>query len=68
MGAEVSAMCVMDTLKSGLLYVTLYDAPHYSLNVLSLGDIDSSKALMMLARIPLASVVEIEQTKKFYKH
>ena len=39
-----------------VLYVALYDAPHYSLNILSLSD------LRLLARLPLASILEVHQT------
>ena len=64
MGAEISAMCIADDTELSLFYVTLFDAPHFSLNVL----ISSEGNLRVLARIPLASVLESTQTWKFYQH
>ena len=36
MGAEISAMCIADDCGIDAIYVTLSDAPHYSLNILSM--------------------------------
>ena len=36
MGAEISAMCIVDDCGIDAIYVTLSDAPHYSLNILSM--------------------------------
>lgn len=54
MGAEVSAMCLALGTGLELIYVTLYDAPHFSLNVLA----TAGGQLRLLARMPLASVLE----------
>ena len=65
MGSEVSAMCIADDFEGlDLLYVTLYDAPHYSLNVLSF----SNDELCLLARMPLSACLETLQTRKHYQH
>ena len=64
MGSEISAMCIADDTELSLFYVTLFDAPHFSLNVVAL--IEGN--LRVLARIPLASVLESTQTWKFYQH
>ena len=64
-GSEVSAMCIADDFEGlDLLYVTLYDAPHYSLNVLSF----STDELRLLARMPLSACLETLQTRKHYQH
>lgn len=62
MGAEISAMTLSED--SGIvdvLYVTLYDAPHYSLNILSLSSskAETQQSLRLLARLPLASILEM---------
>ena len=36
MGAEISAICIVDDCDIDAIYVTLSDAPHYSLNILSM--------------------------------
>lgn len=55
MGSEVSAMCLADDFEGlDLLYVALYDAPHYSLNVISF----TTNEMRLLARMPLSSVLE----------
>ena len=55
MGSEISAMCVADDFEGlDLIYVTLYDAPHYSLNVISF----MTDEMRLLARMPLSSVLE----------
>ena len=55
MGSEISAMCVADDFDGlDLIYVTLYDAPHYSLNVISF----MTNEMRLLARMPLSSVLE----------
>ena len=36
MGAEISAVCIADDCDIDAIYVTLSDAPHYSLNILSM--------------------------------
>ena len=65
MGSEISAMCVADDFEGlDLLYVTLYDAPHYSLNILSF----STDEFRLLARMPLSACLESLQTRKFYQH
>jgi hypothetical protein len=64
MGAEISAMCLADDTELGLVYVALFDAPHYSLNVLT----TTGGSLRLLARMPLASVLESAQTQKYYQH
>ena len=65
MGAEVSAISILDDFNDlEIAYVTLYDVPHYSLNILSLG----SDEMRNLARMPLASVLHSAQTKKYYQH
>ena len=69
MGAEISAMCLAeDSDIVDLLYITLYDSPYYSLNVLSLRNENYSlqPTLKLLARIPLTSLLELPQTKTFY--
>ena len=71
MGSEVSAMSLSeDSGVVDLIYVTLYDPPFYSLNVLSLHSesTDVQPSLRMLARIPLTSLLELPQTKTFYQH
>lgn len=50
-------MCVADTVKPAMLYVTLYDAPHFSLNVFNMVTESDNKELMLLARMPLASLM-----------
>ena len=57
LGAEISAMCVADKVKPAMLYVTLYDAPHFSLNVFNMVTESDNKELMLLARMPLASLM-----------
>lgn len=65
MGSEISSMCIADDFEGlDLLYVTLYDAPHYSLNVISF----STDELRLLARMPLSACLESLQTRKFYQH
>jgi len=70
LGSEVSALTLaQDSDMIDLIYVTLYDAPHYSLNVLSQADPATSKSIIkLLARIPLTSILAMPQTKKFYQH
>lgn len=66
MGAEVSGLCISDDSNEiDLVYATLYDAPHYSLNVLHLS---RDSELQLLARIPLSSILQMPQTKKYYHH
>lgn len=66
--SEISALCIStDSKIIDILYVTLYDAPHYSLNVLSLAQNDEQE-IKLLARVPLASILNMPQTKKFYQH
>ena len=68
MMSEISALCIStDSKIIDILYVTLYDAPHYSLNVLSLAQNDEQE-IKLLARVPLASILNMPQTKKFYQH
>ena len=55
MGSEVSAMCIADDFEGlDLLYVALYDAPHFSLNVISF----TQDELRLLARMPLSACLE----------
>ena len=63
MGAEISALCIADDCGIDAIYVTLSDAPHYSLNILSMA---VEGRMRLLARMPLSSVLEMAQTKKFY--
>lgn len=73
MRAEVSAISISDDIEGlSVAYVALYDAPHYSLNLInlstspSLGKVGSIEELRILARMPLASVLQTVQTKKYY--
>lgn len=60
MGSEVSAMVLSeDSEVVELLYLTLYDAPHYSLNVIGLSSDNGDESLRILARLPLASILEM---------
>ena len=52
--SEISAMCTVSELD--LVYITLYDAPHFSLNVLHFSK--DQDDLQLLARMPLAAVLE----------
>ena len=55
MGSEISSMCIADDFHGlDLLYVTLYDAPHFSLNVISF----ISDEMRLLARMPLSACLE----------
>lgn len=57
MTSEVSAISI--NTESGvidLLYLTLYDAPHYSLNVISLAQ---ESKMPLLARLPLSSILNM---------
>ena len=62
LGSEVSAICSYEEQEIHLIYVSLYDAPHFSLNILNL----AATELQLLARMPLTSILETSQTKKFY--
>ena len=58
---EISALCFARSSDLDFVYVGLYDAPYYSLNILSF----ANETLTLIARMPLSVMLELSQMKKF---
>jgi hypothetical protein len=62
--SEVSSICVSKTCDLELAYVSLYEAPYYSLNIINL----ANETMTIVARMPISAVLELAQMKKFCQH
>ena len=62
--SEISSICVSKTCDLELAYVSLFDAPYYSLNIISL----ANETMTIVARMPISAVLELAQMKKFCQH
>ena len=59
--SEISSICHSKTCGLELAYVSLHDAPYYSLNIVSL----ANDTMTIIARMPISAVLELAQMKKF---
>ena len=58
---EISSICFSKTCGVELAYLSLHDAPYYSLNIVSL----ANESMSIIARMPISAVLELAQMKKF---